>query len=593
MKNFLIFSGVVLMYTIMQTMAQTVPQSINYQGRVLVNGDSFSDVGYFRFAIIDETEFILWSNDGGSPPTTNISVTVVDSLFNITLGQDMDPIPESIFNQDELYLRIWFGETQETMQILSPDHQILTHGYAFKAGNAGQLEEHDGSYYLDWDNFHNVPSEIADGLDDDEPDDDSEVPDAISIDNGGLYSEAGSSNVGIGTTSPGCPLEVRADSGTAVRAYASGETGYISGVDAYTASPSGYALYGFNEAESGNAYAVFGENISPNGIAVCGVAENSNVESRCIGVYGKAGGKNESAGVYGEATSASGDNRGVWGHTGNPGGYAGYFTGGRNYFEGNVGIGVADPVEKLQVDGDIFLNPEGGIVFADERTRLSESFGTLYLRSTNSIFILPNNDVFIDESTLFVDGSLNRVGIGTSSPDAKLDVRGDILTNGDFTYSSDRTHHYQIPVAAFQYLNHTLNGSVGLSGFSGYVKTGSAPYLASFFAPVNLPDGATITVLKVFYLDKDPDWNMDLDVYLLEKPLMSVVTSGKATIEVSTSGSSTNIQSASDNSINGTAIANDQYQYIICVNLWPESIGTFLSFYGCEIEYTINTINPS
>lgn len=55
-------------------------------------------------------------------------------------------------------------------------------------------------------------------------------------------------------------------------------------------------------------------------------------------------------GLYAHATHGTGVNFGVRGHTNSSNGYASYFTGGRNYFQNNVGIGQLNPTAKLQVE---------------------------------------------------------------------------------------------------------------------------------------------------------------------------------------------------------------------------------------------------
>ncbi|MCW5776608.1 MAG: hypothetical protein KIS87_09235 [Phycisphaeraceae bacterium] len=54
--------------------------------------------------------------------------------------------------------------------------------------------------------------------------------------------------------------------------------------------------------------------------------------------------------MYGLAFSATGTNYGVYGQTNSPDGYAAYFKGGRNYFEGPVGIGTLAPEGALHVN---------------------------------------------------------------------------------------------------------------------------------------------------------------------------------------------------------------------------------------------------
>ncbi len=141
--------------------------------------------------------------------------------------------------------------------------------------------------------------------------------------------------VGIGTELPDTPLHVVTDTALAIRsessavdghgvyALATSTSGVNYGVFATTASTSGHGVYGSASAGSGRTYGVHGRSASPSG-----------------------------RGVFGHAASDTGTTYGVYGITGSPDGYAGYFTGGRNYFEGKVGIGTELPDYRLHVEGD-------------------------------------------------------------------------------------------------------------------------------------------------------------------------------------------------------------------------------------------------
>jgi hypothetical protein len=109
------------------------------------------------------------------------------------------------------------------------------------------------------------------------------------------------------------------------------------------------SIYGKSNHTSGIHYGVHGESPSSSGRGVFGHVPNP--AGATYGVYGLS----ESAfgtGVYGRATTF----RGVWGSVSSPEGYAGYFEGGRNYFGGNVGIGIPTPTARLHVVGPVNLD---------------------------------------------------------------------------------------------------------------------------------------------------------------------------------------------------------------------------------------------
>ncbi len=252
------------------TAVTAIPLSINYQGKIDVDGTPFSGFGQFKFAIVDESgATTYWSNDGtssgGSEPAAAASIGVNNGLYHVILGETdgMDTIPGSVFANDTLYLRIWFDDGVNGSQVMLPDQQLTSVGFAFKAGDADTVDGLEGadleeSAEIDGDilihagvaDAHHAKTtsftdltdtatdaQIPDGItidyataagdadtldgqdglyyDDDQPDDDSEVPDNISVDNGRLYAPSGSGSVGIGTTSPnaGAALDINSAAG--------------------------------------------------------------------------------------------------------------------------------------------------------------------------------------------------------------------------------------------------------------------------------------------------------------------------------------------------------------------------------------------
>jgi hypothetical protein len=121
-----------------------VPQLLNYQGRVAVDGVNFDGAGQFRFALVNAAgTTTYWSNDGtstaGSQPTAAVALTVTKGLYSVLLGDatlaNMTAVPASIFSNGDVRLRVWFDDGTNGSQLLTPDQRLAAVGYAIMAGN--------------------------------------------------------------------------------------------------------------------------------------------------------------------------------------------------------------------------------------------------------------------------------------------------------------------------------------------------------------------------------------------------------------------------------------------------------------------------
>lgn len=108
--------------------------------------------------------------------------------------------------------------------------------------------------------------------------------------------------------------------------------------------------------------------------------------------------------------------------------------------EGSVGIGETDPADKLVVSGgrveftsttDASGSAGTGVLEIGNSLRLD---GNELITNTNAALYLQNDnngDLFVDGSTLAVDASTDRVGIGVTNPASTLEVAGDVRVSGN------------------------------------------------------------------------------------------------------------------------------------------------------------------
>jgi hypothetical protein len=344
-----------------QLSAAPLGTAFSYQGRLAEGVAPATGLFDLRFAICD-------SSNGPTvlATVTNSAVPVTNGLFNVTL--DFGP---TAFDGSARWLDIGVRTNGSGLDYVSlvPRQPVTPTPYAIHAGNAGMLNGVGGTNYVAkaGDTMTGTLNLAVNGL---------------RVGSSQLVAAGG--NIGIGTTSPAESLHttgsIYAEGGIFLKSVNGDKIRFIDN------SGSGFGLYNpiGNEAlyiVSGRTYV--GQELTP-----------STDNSQGLG---------------------SPDSR--WG-------YLRVGTG-PSTFEGNVGIGTTSPQAKLDVAGAVKI---GGTLSSDDR---------LHIQAGERLYLNPRGgfgDVYIggdvgSPATQLIVPSGN-VGIGTTSPQALLDVRGSSIIMG-------------------------------------------------------------------------------------------------------------------------------------------------------------------
>jgi alpha-tubulin suppressor-like RCC1 family protein len=127
------------------TAAAALPQVLNHQGRIAVQGVNFDGNGQFKFAFVNaDGTTTYWSNDGtsvtGAEPTAAVILTVTKGLYAVLLGnpalQNMTVIPPAALEYEDVRLRVWFNDGAQGFQQITPDQPLAAVPYAIHARKA-------------------------------------------------------------------------------------------------------------------------------------------------------------------------------------------------------------------------------------------------------------------------------------------------------------------------------------------------------------------------------------------------------------------------------------------------------------------------
>jgi hypothetical protein len=211
--------------------------------------------------------------------------------------------------------------------------------------------------------------------------------------------------------------------GTGVFGRASAQTGTTYGVHGRSVSAQGTGVYGISIATTGSSYGVQGRSASPTGAGVFGTSNAAT--GSAWGIFGSSGSTSGTA-IGARAYSTTGTTYGIHSQVLSSSGFSGYFTGGKFYVSGNVGIGTETPQYRLDIQASgtgstglaVFKNSAG-----DEKVQIrqnSNGAGAVYVYKIGG----EQTIALLGEGSSYINGG--SLGIGTSSPTQALHVVGNV-----------------------------------------------------------------------------------------------------------------------------------------------------------------------
>ena len=264
----------------------------------------------------------------------------------------------------------------------------------------------------------------------------------------------------------------------------------------------------------------------------------------------------------------------------------------------NVGIGTTTPNYPLTVVSNGIY---GGIIQKSGTTEIGfyASPGIAFMQTWSATDL--NFSTSNGYAKMTISNANGFVGINTTLPSAPLDVSGAIrirsagsgtnkvLTSSDATGNAAwgtiiRTEVFSVGSAAFQ-PEVSSNSMIRSSGSGGASYFPSVPGYSTFLvAPVNLPQGATVTQVTVFFKDNSPnDFNLSFEREELTVGFFTTLASG------TTTGASTLWRSLVLTPSGSQVIDNTTGAYEIrAYGNWPNSSDFYIKGAVINYTYTLN-----
>jgi hypothetical protein len=151
------------------------------------------------------------------------------------------------------------------------------------------------------------------------------------------------------------------------------------------------------------------------------------------------------------------------------------------------------------------------------------------------------------------------------------------ITDTSFRYSAPKTGYLTITAAAF------TPGNVASAYINnGAVLTPSTTNLTCWYAPVNLPHGATMSQLALWYISESPD------LVIIELTRRTLADGAEGSIVGDAAPASGGLYRRASYPITGAmqTVDNARYGYYVRLCLQYDGTGTTPQYHGSRITYT-------
>ena len=227
----------------------------------------------------------------------------------------------------------------------------------------------------------------------------------------------------------------------------------------------------------------------------------------------------------------------------------------------------------VSVDDALDSSIDGSLIMDNTITDAKISMEGISKIASNAITSdqILNGSVSIDDLSSDVVDLLSNIDSGGV-------LTGDIVVSS-ISYSTPRTHYYSVGGEHFQPLSNIDFASGGGCG-GAYLISGSG----TLVAPVNLPDGATVTSFKVFFYDVS---SSDMSVSLNAQNLKTCSYIELAKVQ---SDSDAGYYNRIDSSIDPSNKVIDNQNYAYHIKAYSDSWSSSLKIKGAVISYTIDEV---